>query len=248
MRALNSTFRTTLIAVLLSCMSVAATAEVSIEAWLTDFSCSFTDSSGITVGIPCSGPTAITGAAGYVTAGLNPGERLRISATLHIEYEDDGLQLTTPTPYFSGRDLIGTLLNEAGLIYIRTARTDCIALRGSCTTNAVDSLPFPLAIGSNAFAESLHQEISVFSDVVNFNAPNSPGFFPNSFTATAFLGVPLASAVQNPVTPVPEPGTNALLATGLIAAWVACRGRGGRFVASARSVAATSSSGAARSW
>jgi PEP-CTERM motif len=247
---LTSTLRTALFAMLLSYLAMAARAEVSIEAWLTDFSCSFTDSSGISVGIPCSGPTANTGAAASVTVGLSPGESVHISATLNIVYEDDGLRLITPTPYFSGTDLVGTLFTEAGLIYVRTARTDCIALRSSCTIDAIDSLPFPLVVGNNSFAESLQQQISVVSDVVNFNAPNPPGSFPHSFTATAFLGVPLAIQVQSPITPVPEPSTSALLVAGLLAVWFVYRGRRDRFLTSAsasRSTTAATSCRVARS-
>jgi hypothetical protein len=217
-----STLQKIALVVLLLCIAMSTRAAVSIDTWLTDFSCSVTDSSGITVGIPCDGASVSSEAS--ASAFLDPGESVQVTATLHIVYADDGLRLTTPRPVFGGRDRVGELFNEAGLVYLRTTRSDCAALRGACTLTPTAATfgPFPLVVGDNTFAESFEQEIAVTSGWINSSAPNSHGSFLNSGGATASLSVSSFS-VTNPVTPVPEPAHSALLIAGLIGLWLRSR-------------------------
>ena len=196
-------------ALLLSTGALPARATATLDAWLTDFACSFTDENGITSGVPCNGPT--------VTAVLGPGDAVMITATLNYTYHDDGLAIAEPRMAWIQMDPNGfsTLFatHEVGWIYVSGTRCEsrhCGHLDG-LTELGTATFP-PILLGLNDVADDLTGQLQV-----------SAGYrVEDGFNFTRTAGLSVSSFTHS----IPEPATTALMLVGLAAVgWAARRRR-----------------------
>jgi len=192
-------------ALLLSTGAVPAWPMATLDAWLTDFACSFTDETGLTSGVPCNGPT--------VTASLGPGDAVLITATLNYVYHDDGLAIAEPQSAGIQMDANGftALLatHEVGWIYVFGTRCDnrhCVHPPG---LNELGTATFPpILLGLNAEADDLSGQLPVSAGYRVDDHPSIGGFMPTA-------GLSVASFTHS--APIPEPATSALVLFGLTA-------------------------------
>jgi PEP-CTERM motif len=188
----------------LQAAALPAHATATLDVWLTDFACLFTDENGITTGLPCNGSS--------LTAGLGPGDSMRIGATLNYRYHDDGLVLTTPN---TGIQVDGNGFNqlhvdhEVGWIFVYGTQCQSRYCRHPPGLNELGTTTFPpIILGLNDTAEDLSGALPVWAGY-----SVDPGLF--GFSLMANLS---ASAYTYSVAnPVPEPSTWALMGGGLVA-------------------------------
>jgi hypothetical protein len=190
-----------------------ARAVATLDAWLTDFACSFTDENGITSGVPCNGPT--------VTAVLGQGDTVMITATLNYTYHDDGLAIAEPRMAWIQMDPNGfsTLYatHEVGWIYVSGTRCESRYCGHPDGLTELGTATFPpVLLGLNDVADDLNGQLPVSAGYAVADDP-SIGF---GFTLTAGLSV--ASFTHS----IPEPATTVLMLVGLAAVgWAARRRR-----------------------
>jgi PEP-CTERM motif len=188
----------------LQAAALPAHATATLDVWLTDFACLFTDENGITTGLPCNGSS--------LTAGLGPGDSMRIGATLNYRYHDDGLVLTTPN---TGIQVDGNGFNqlhvdhEVGWIFVYGTQCQSRYCRHPPGLNELGTTTFPpIILGLNDTADDLSGALPVWAGY-----SVDPGLF--GFSLMANLS---ASAYTYSVAnPVPEPSTWALMGGGLVA-------------------------------
>jgi len=161
--------------------------------------------------VACQNLGPFTGGPGF-RAGIGPGETAFVDATLHIDYTDDGLRLAPGQIAFVQLDANGIdvrqLFQEAGVIYLHS---NLCQGRGCSFPLGVDAIGVgfpPIVVGENDIADHIVQDIPVFSRV-SVSSANGVGFSTNVFVD--WVPVAFSSSLQ----PVPEPGTWALLLTGL---------------------------------
>jgi PEP-CTERM motif len=181
-----------------------AHATATLDVWLTDFACSFTDENGITTGLPCNGSS--------FTAGLGPADSMRIGATLNYRYHDDGLLLPARN---TGIQVDANGFNqlhvdhEVGWIFVFGTQCQSRYCSHPPGLNELGTTTFPpVILGLNDTADDLSGTLPVWAGYrVDLGAP---GFNPTaSLSALAFT-----HSVANPV---PEPPTWALMGGGLVA-------------------------------
>jgi hypothetical protein len=199
-------------ALLLSTGALPARAVATLDAWLTDFACSFTDENGITSGVPCNGPT--------VTAVLGPGDAVMITATLHYTYHDDGLAIAEPRMAWIQMDWNGFSViyatHEVGWILVSGTRCESryCGHRDGITELGTDTFP-PILLGLNDVADDLSGQLQVWAGY-RVEADPSVG---TGHMLTARLSV--TSFTHS----IPEPATMAMMLVGLAAMGLAVRRR-----------------------
>lgn len=189
-----------------------AQATAALDIWLTDFACSFTDENGITTGLPCNGSS--------VSAALGSGDSMRIDATLHYRYRDDGLLLSTPN---TGIQVDANGFNqlhvdhEVGWIFVYGTQCQSRYCRHPPGLNELGTITFPpIILGLNDTADDLSGTLPVWAGY-----SVDPGAFGYSLTANLS-----ASAYTHSVAnPVPEPSTWVLMGSSLVVLGFARRRR-----------------------
>lgn len=188
-----------------------ARAAISLNFWLTDFTCTFTDQSGITTGIPCNGSS--------VQADLGPGDSARITAVLHYQYRDDGLNIgglyrlptgSSPTSYIETE-------YETAAFYAYSALCDgrsCLSATPGLI--GLGSGFFQGAIGLNNVADDLNGQLEIFSGY-SADPSSTIGFGVTASLRASALVAPDFFSQRAPgvAPPVPEPSTVALMLVGL---------------------------------
>jgi hypothetical protein len=198
-------------ALLLSTGALPARAVATLDAWLTDFACLFTDENGITSGVPCNGPT--------VTAVLGPGDAVMITATLHYDYHDDGLAIAEPRMAWIQMDWNGFstiyATHEVGwiLVFGSHCGSRYCAHPPGLDELGTDTFP-PILLGLNDVADDLSGELQVSAGYRVAADPFIGGFMPTA-------GLSVASFTHS----IPEPATTALMLVGLAAIGLAVRRR-----------------------
>jgi PEP-CTERM motif len=184
--------------------ATSARATASLEVWLSDFACAFTDETGLTTGIPCNGSR--------VTVGLGPGDSVMITANLHYVYQDDGLAIAEPRTAGIQMDANGFSMlfatHEVGWIYVYGARCDSRYCPHPPGLNELGTATFPpILLGLNDVADDLSGQLQVSAGY-----SVDPGLFFGS-SPTASLSV--FGLTHSVTAPIPEPGTYALMLFGL---------------------------------
>jgi hypothetical protein len=190
---------------LLTLATAPARAATTLNVWLTDFACSFTDENGITQGIPCNGSS--------VTVSMGAGDSFLIRANLNYAYSDDGLKVP------EGQSMQAIQLDssglrvlpvtyEAGWIYVYGTRCDGRSCRPPPGLDELGTSTFPpIILGLNEVADEL-------TGVVPLSAGYSVSAdLPFGFTRTASLS--FIALTQSVAAPIPEPATWALMIFGL---------------------------------
>jgi hypothetical protein len=191
-------------AMFLALGTTAARATATLDVWLSDYACSFTDEAGITSGLPCNGSR--------VTASLGPGDVLVITANLNFEYQDDGLAIAVPQTAGIQMDSAGFSMlyatHEVGWIYVYGTRCDSRYCPHPPGLNELGSATFPpILLGLNDVADDLSGQLQVSA---GYSVDPGLSF---GFTPTASLSV--IGRTYSVLAPIPEPGTYALMLFGL---------------------------------
>jgi hypothetical protein len=192
-----------------------ARATATLDAWLSDFACSFTDETGLTSGIACNGAS--------VTASLGPGDAVMITATLNYTYHDDGLALADPRMAWIQMDANGfsTLhpTHEVGWIQVFGTRCESRYCAHPPGLYELGTATFPpILLGFNDVADDLSGQVQVSAGYSVEPAP-----FIGGVTKTA--GLELATFTHSVAAPIPEPATSALMLFGLVALGIGVRRR-----------------------
>jgi Cu/Ag efflux protein CusF len=203
------------LATLWTTISAPARATATLDAWLSDFACSFTDETGVTRGIPCNGAT--------VTVPLGPGDAVMIAATLNYAYHDDGLALPDPRMAWIQMDANGfsTLhaTHEVGWILVFGTRCDSRYCGHPPGLYELGTATFPpILLGLNDVADDLSGQLQVSAGYSVEPAPFLGGAMPTA-------GLSLATFTHSVAAPIPEPATTALMLFGLVALGIGVRQR-----------------------
>ncbi len=188
------------LAAVLAFAAAPAHALATLETNASNISCGITDSNGVTMFSDCSSLSfAVT---------PQPGQSAFLRGTLNYQCTDDGL----PVPFVSIPITTGVAFQtsfEAGLILFPNDLCDP-RFRGfvppSVSFSSSPSLRTPLIPGQNEQSDDITGSVDMFATL----SQTADGRLP--FSATLSIGG-LASAIS---TPVPEPATWALMASGLL--------------------------------
>lgn len=183
----------------------------TLDVWLDDVRCSFTDAAGTTQARTCNGS--------WVSAGVGPGQSVRVDATVHYRYHDDGLPLDginylQTDPYVGAR----RVTRELGALYVQTPS---IVGRAGLPPhlNAFGSGPWLRVLGENDHPDDLSGSFAAYGGYWT-DADSTMGFSVNAFVTV------WTRTFSGTTAPIPEPATVVLTGLGLMLVAATARRRG----------------------